>query len=93
MPRKPQPHREDQGKFTGIGQPILSDWADLVVEMIEREDGLEVLTEEDHKMQKIFNELVVGAGSYVGARIGTRYLRRHPELFKVSDLRAPLLGS
>ena len=66
---------------------------DLVVEMIEREDGLEVLTEEDHKMQKIFNELVVGAGSYVGARIGTRYLRRHPELFKVSDLRAPLLGS
>ena len=86
---------EDQLAMKGIRSIDNSpeELTDLVVEMIEREDGLEVLTEEDHKMQKIFNELVVGAGSYVGARIGTRYLRRHPELFKVSDLRAPLLGS
>lgn len=65
---------------------------ELVLEMLERENGNEAITEEDRQLKGNFDDLVVRSGSYVGAQIGAGFLKRHHELLAVSAVGKKAVG-
>ena len=59
---------------------------ELIVEMLEETAGQKVLTAEDEVLVQGYNRLAIRNGSYVGARLGRAWLRRHAA--ELSDLAA-----
>jgi len=59
---------------------------ELIVEMLEETAGQKVLTAEDEILVQGYNRLAIRNGSYVGARLGRAWLRRHAA--ELSDLAA-----
>jgi putative glycosyltransferase (TIGR04372 family) len=50
---------------------------ELVIEMLDETDGDEVLSPDDRRLIDDYNALALRHGSYVGARIGRDFLRKH----------------
>jgi len=56
------------------------DILDVVVEMLERESGNSAANEASLLMQKTFEEIVKKSNSFVGARIGQKFLQKYEHL-------------
>jgi putative glycosyltransferase (TIGR04372 family) len=50
---------------------------ELIVELLDETEGKSTLTAEDENLVRGYNQLAVQHGSYVGARLGRDWLRRH----------------
>ena len=57
---------------------------ELVLEMLDKINGEVTLTDNDQKLRKTFNDLVLRADSYIGAQLGMGFLRRHQALLATS---------
>ncbi len=66
------------------------DLRDLVVEMLEREEGVLRESEEDAALYAAYRGIALASGSYAGARIGRQFLRKYAHLLPGRDaVRSP----
>jgi putative glycosyltransferase (TIGR04372 family) len=82
-----------KGRFDNRGVDVVDNTAEeinaLVLEMLDRVDGIIKYEPEDERLQKRFEQITTANGGYTAARVGRDFLRRHNDLIAAAPQPVP----